>query len=105
MVSVARSQVKRSVSASVAGHEVRVSARQHTHHLCREDKKKQSLEETGSLFNFLYDPGSDLDRVNAAQHIHINVHKLTAEAAVQDAHLLTHAHTDCEGVVRSSGSL
>lgn len=34
VVSVACSQVKRSVSASVAGHKVGVSAYQHAHHLC-----------------------------------------------------------------------
>lgn len=33
VVSVARSQVERSVPASVAGHEVGVSAHQHAHHL------------------------------------------------------------------------
>lgn len=36
VVSVACSQVKRSVSASVAGHEVGVSAYQHAHHLHKE---------------------------------------------------------------------
>lgn len=60
VVSVARSQMKRSVLASVAGHEVGVSAHQHAHHLRRKgghmsvtkQQKQKTLEEAGPLDTF-----------------------------------------------------